>query len=483
MLSCKETNLAISADSNAFYQENTRSESSISAISSGGNSPILKKTCNNTKKEDLMPAWFKEINEKYENFCEKLTQVKHGQNLLKIGLKEFDEKQKLLGKTQKTRKKTTIFCLNYHLIALIISFCGNAKSGGGYLQFLLRFSQINRYFYKLLQDDCIWKMVVRDYFGAAIIALNEHNFKEFSRKVEKTESFWKIFVRNLFESFEKMKKTMIYFKDCGCPQKIDLKSQQKDLQDALKFLQQNLMLFLNKNQRIFHNLYEEFAKKENLLRILESLLSCNNYFIHSDTVDFLIYEIHREKSVEKLLISRKFLQNHWSLCRNHEQDLLIFLNTKLIPSYFSEKSFVLAETHYKFSMFSLNCRENHYNLLRKALNKRFETAKTVIYNRILDKFQVYAAEIFLEKEGNISICLENLKIAGSFDLKSANFYAKHEFLRNLAVGRLVFSNNRQLIAYLSLFYKKTSKEFEKKLFLYASDANNETILAVLLENG
>ena len=59
----------------------------ISPIDSHDNSPILK-PFKATDKTDLLPSWFKEMNQKYDKFCEDLSKVQAGQQKLASDLKK-----------------------------------------------------------------------------------------------------------------------------------------------------------------------------------------------------------------------------------------------------------------------------------------------------------------------------------------------------------------------------------------------------------
>ena len=490
----------------------------LDGISSDNDSPILKKILH--KKEDLLPNWFKEINKTYDKFCEDLQRVQTNQKELTENLKKFDERKLLIEKRhqelEKMQKinnfkaiedlkntKTGLFLLNYHIILLIITMAVDKETG--YLRSLLRMTRVNRYFNRLLDSEYIWRFVVQDYLGLNFVMINEENHKnEESHKNEKkdvfltnkkNEDFWKNSMRFLWVKFRFFKKQMIYYRECGCPLKIQLKSLQKDLLNSMKFISAMSTLFMNTSKISENNEYDEFPQlfrfyfefftQEKIFFFLSILTQSTDYFLRFYAIDSLIssmnlINVFREKINQQINLSKLF-EKHEKNSTNHEQMLLFYVNMKIIE----ENLVILAETIHFNKCFSLNNYKEDQCLFQGILEKKTQCFGCV-YEFYHGKIENFNCLFFIDNEGNSQIDLIFLKnpllnftIFGSFSIKNMNNYQgnTNEITRSLSFGKL-FYKNLELKAYINIVYQRKNQKFIKGLCLYASNQEHEAILYI-----
>ena len=472
-------NLGLQKENTNINEDQTslQEDKKIYENDSHSNSPILKKI--HHKKEDLLPSWFKEVNKKYYTFCESLDRVQSNQRLLSEGLKKYDEKKLLAEKKQKQTnyQKKGIFSLSYHIILLIIRMANDEKTG--YLKTLLNMMRVNRYLNKLLGNEYVWKTVIQDYLGYEFININEKN--------EGKPYFWKKIMQYFWENFTKFKKSLIYYKEMKCPLKIDLKSLQKDLGNSLRFMLETNILFLNSKNLYFipklFLLYFEFLKKEKIVDILKILTGSSQYFLYYDAVDVMISLINLDSEFEKKveIDVEKFIRKLVKLYRNHEQELLLYINAKVIYELSDLNLLILSETANITREHNININnwKNDFHLIEQIFNKKINSFGLIYY---LNKWKVekFNSIFTINKESLVEIDMDFIDLkciisAGGQFKKTHNL--GNETMRSLYSGEIVFQG-LEMKAYINVIYKKTNKHYVKGLGLYASSADHEAIILI-----
>ena len=444
----------------------------ISPIGSHDNSPILKPS-KATNKTDLLPCWFKEMNQKYDKFCEGLSKVQAGQQKLATDLKKFDERKIFLEKSRIANKKS-ISSLNYHLIFMIIRLTSDKKTG--YLQTLLVFSRLNRHFNKMLDTEFIWRAVIEDYLGSDFL-LKNHNISKNFYKINH-EIYWKKSLQVIWEKFSMMKKSLILYKECNCPRKIEIRTLQRDLGGGLRFMIETGIIIINNNNNSknrFFDLFWGFLKKEKAFYLIEMLIYTSNWFICSFTVDILIlyanFDCEFSGKIREIIGKAKFYKQIEKLYRNHEQELQIRMAI-LFPELI-----IIPEILFYMKNKGINILLNELlairNIGNNIINKNLEKCEAFIYQKgNLEKLEG-GAKICINKEGKLTVDAELRVFSGQCFFRNAEKIGKNsEVWRSFAVGRIC-GMGVDMGAYVGMVMLKNGDLMERRIWMYASDKTHD----------
>lgn len=205
----------------------------------------------------------------------------------------------------------------------------------------------------------------------------------------------------------------------------------------------------------------------------------SNVYLHSDAIDVMLGLLHQDKfetKIKEFLNNSKTIKKMEQLFKNHEQGLLILINTRLFKN-----SWVLPETHYqvayrKEKTFCLNEINQNNLLLEEIIGAGFQNVVLEVFNMGYQNKEQINGCFSIDKEGKSVIESDNYRMKGFFSLKQND--GNKESMRNLASGKLIYLGNMELNAYLNVLYEKEKGSFKKFLCLYASDNTHNFVIII-----